>query len=652
MLFFQLMLLAGYVYAHLIVTYLSRKWQVTLHIVLLAVSLLFLPITPSDAWKPDGHGPPLPQISLLLVSTIGLPFLILAASAPLMQAWFTYARPGRSPYRLYALSNAGSFLGLLSYPFVIEPSVGLNDQTVLWSAVYAAFAMACAGSAILTLGNAKTERRLSKATVPRAQMPGNDRVMIVLLSAVGVVVLLSTTNQLCKDVAVVPLLWILPLTLYLASFIVAFGRPGWYLRSVWAIVLILSISSVVYLLHQDNSEFEVYLGVQVLVYSTVVFACCMVCHGEIYRLRPATENLTSFYLAISVGGALGGIFVNLIAPVIFLGYWEFHASLVATILLLSYRAAKGGSTLHARFRKVPLGAVLLPACLVIAYFLAAHVRLQQEESIVTRRSFFGILRVYEYDVDTPDHIRSLYHGRIGHGDQFRHGDARKAPITYYGPDSGIGVAIAAQRAFLEQTGLSGGIRMGVIGLGAATIAAYAKPGDTLRFYEIDPEVTKIAREYFTYLADAKTRVDISHGDGRITLERELAAGRENAFDVFVVDAFSGDAIPVHLLTIEALELYRRHLSADGIIAFHISNLHFDLRPVVRALAEESKMDSVWIPDAGNGDGEDPNDWMLLTASESIHRALREHAEEWPDNHTQDALWTDDFANLLGVLWHK
>ena len=642
MLFFQMMLLAGYLYTHLIVSRLSVRRQVLLHMFMLVFSLVFLPITPADYWKPKGDGAPLVQIAILLFVTVGMPYIMVSSTAPLIQSWFAKAHPKKSPYRLYALSNTGSFLGLLSYPFLIEPLFGLNNQTLLWSAAYGLFVLVSLWTSITVWQSAKNE--IEYKIPNREERPSSrfDRILWLLLSATGVVVLLAATNQLCKDVAVIPLLWILPLTLYLLSFIVTFGRPEWYYRPFWAVMLMLSITAVVYLLHQEYADVEVGLYIQIFIYSAVVFGCCMVCHGELYRLRPNTKYLTSFYLYISLGGAIGGMFVNLLAPLIFLGYWEFHVSLVATILLLGVCVATDRYIRNHPFLQLVLWSGWAVVLLTTVFFLASHIKGQQEESIATHRSFYGILRVYEYDVGTKDHLRSLYHGRIGHGDQLLDPKFKTLPITYYGSKSGIGVAFQAQRDFLSQQRSHQDMQIGVVGLGTATIAAYTNDVDNLRFYEINPDVTDIARRYFSYLSDAKSTIKVVPGDARLSMERELRNGQINQFDLLAIDAFSGDAIPIHLLTREALALYRRHLTSDGLLAIHISNLHFDLRPVVRALATDAGMRSIWISDNGDGQGEDPNDWVLLTNNKSVYDAVQAQAELWPEDNMRELLWTDDF----------
>ncbi|HSG91863.1 MAG TPA: fused MFS/spermidine synthase [Pseudomonadales bacterium] len=648
MLFFQVMLLAGYGYTHLIVSRLTLRRQVLVHLTLLVLSLATLPITPDAGAKPVGGEAALPQILLLLLVTVGMPYTLVSSTAPLLQSWFVRAQAGRSPYGLYALSNLGSLLGLLAYPFVVEPLVGVETQTLLWSGAYLLFVLSSVAIAVRML------RALGRATADAAAAPSGPppsvttRILWLMLSALGVVVLLATTNQLCKDVAVIPLLWVVPLSLYLLSFIVAFGRPQWYLRPLWGGVLACSLAAVLLLLREDFGDGEVHLYVQILVYCTVVFSYCMVCHGELFRLRPPTDRLTSFYLTISAGGALGGVLVALVAPLLFLGYWELHVALVAVPALLLLCALRTPPPGLSR-RWLHLAAGVWGAGLVVALLLLVdQVEEQRAESIYAERSFYGVLRVYEEGEGTRRHYRSFYHGRIEHGGQYLDAQLRRRPTTYYGWNSGAGVAIAAMRGTRARDGSGPGLRVGLIGLGTGTLATHARPGDSFRFYEIDPAVARIAATQFSYLADSSAAIEVVLGDGRISLEREAP----QAFDVLLVDAFSGDGIPVHLLTREAVVLYRSHLDGGGILAIHVSNLHFDLRPVVRALADDAGLGCVWIEDDGDSLGGSGNDWILLYDDAGIGALVQDRAQDWPSGMRTAQPWTDDHAQVLDALWSE
>jgi hypothetical protein len=666
MLFFQVFLLGGYAYAHFLANMFSIRGQVFIHVLLLVCSLLFLPIIPQEHWKFQGPEDPMLRIVALLSVTIGGPFLLISASGPLLQYWFSKAHPTRSPYRLYALSNLGSLLGLLSYPFVIEPHLGLKTQTWFWSWGYGIYAAMCAWAAIPLLQTSTQPGTPARIQASEDDKPKfSDRLLTLLLPACGSVLLLASTNQICRDVAVIPFLWVLPLSLYLGSFIVCFDHARWYDRRVWVPVLMISVASVVYLLHQDYGENEIHVYVQIGIYSAALFACCMICHGELVRLKPPPRYLTSFYLMIALGGALGSIMVNVGAPLLFKGYWEFHAGLIATVLLLGiciFRKTEGVIFLL----PVWAGRLLWMGSLgVLTTFLWWHIQEQQYTSILTKRNFYGVLRVYESDSGTSDAVRALYHGRISHGEQFLDSTRRTIPRTYYGPHSGISLAVQRhpRQVGRDPQGVDTvppGLHVGIVGLGVGTIAAYSRPGDQYRFYEIDPHVDVISQEYFTYRQDAQGKIQIILGDGRISLERELGNNDPQLFDVLALDAFTSDAVPVHLLTKEAFTLYWKHLRPDGVLAVNISNHHVDLSPVVRVLAREVGKQAIWIEDYGEEEEEEvseeerrtyPNDWVLVTSNQEFleDEEIKTHISPWPSEVPREILWTDDYSNLFKVI---
>ncbi len=543
MMFFQLFLLAGYLYAHLIARWLVPRRQVQLHLCLLVVSLLWLPIAPSDSWRPDGAGNPALAIVLLLVVSVGLPYLVLSASGPLLQHWFSLRSPGRSPYRLYALSNAGSLLGLLAYPFVVEPALGLARQTTLWSGLYVGYGflcLLCAGTLLRTTrlqlgtlssalssaasGTARTLSR-SQEVIGRNAASAPRPVLWLAFSGCGSAILLAVTNQVCLDVAVVPFLWVAPLSLYLLSFILCFESSRWYRRGFWLPVWGVSLTALVVLLLRDYSEAEWPLPLQVGIYFAALFSCCMICHGELARRKPLASQLTGFYLAVSAGGAAGGVFVNLVAPWLFQGYWELHAGLMAISLLLGWcvwldRAAWVG------WRRTAFAVGASAWTLALGAALGWHISLQRSNSVEVTRNFYGVLNVYEYAQGTDHHRRELYHGRILHGLQYLAPGRRHLPTTYYDSDSGAGVAILMHPRFE-----SGTLKIGAVGLGVGTIATFGRKGDEFRFYEINPAIERIAREQYSYLADTASTVAVVLGDARVSLERELREGEPQDFDV-------------------------------------------------------------------------------------------------------------------------
>jgi SAM-dependent methyltransferase len=625
MLFFQVLLLAGYAYAHGVA---RRRYQAVVHTVFLIAALATLPIMPAESWKPAGGAEPITRILLLLGATVGLPYFLLASTSPLVQAWFSRARPGANPYRLFALSNLASLLALLGYPLVVEPYLAAREQVSVWSWLFAAFALVCAAVAWRT-PTAQAALVAEEAAPPLAK---RDFGWWLALSATGSVLLLAVTNHLTQNVASVPLLWLVPLTLYLATFIIAFEGGGWYQpRFLWPVLLIALIAMAWLLV---DTEYHYRLALQLGVFLAGLFIGCLFCHGELYRTRPAPRHLTAFYLTVSAGGALGGLFVAVVAPLIFTGYFELGAGLAALAVLAALRFVKVGRIAYATSLLVLLG---VGACATYDGFR------HQRDVVLAKRSFYGVLRVKEYGAPGEDsHLRRLVHGTIMHGEQYLSDAMRRKPTSYYTETSGIAAAIRSKQDHP--------VHVGVIGLGTGTIATYGRPGDVYRFYDIDANVIKIARTEFTFLGDSGAKVETALGDARLTLEREPP---EN-FDVLAVDAFSSDAIPVHLITREALQTYLRHMKPDGIVAFHVSNRFLDLIPVVARLAKELNLHADLIAD--DPDDEDDNfksrsDWVLVSRdakalqAPAIVEAGATPAEDRPEWRT----WTDDYSNLVQIL---
>ncbi len=652
MLFFQVMLLAGYGYAHLSASRLSIRRQAQVHTALLGLTLLLLPITPSGSWKFEpGRNPVLQILGLLLVSA-GAPYLVLASTSPLLQRWFAETGSQRSPYRLYALSNAGSLLAVLGYPVLIEPALGLSRQAIFWSVGYGAVAVLsvlCA-TRVLRLGkspgNAEEDQVQAASTASPA---ASARILWIALSACGSLMLLATTNQLCLDVAVVPLLWILPLSLYLLSYVFCFQSPKWYSRKWYFILLAAGFAWICYVLHQGVFAD---LRLQIASYSVVLFVSCMVCHGEMVRLKPAPSHLTAFYLSIAAGGALGGATAALIVPSLFQGYWEYHLGLVLTALLIMIVIfLDPGSPLH-RGRRLWAWMGMYLGFVSLAAALYLNVEEAKRDSVAQIRNFFGVLRVRAEEIGNPDKARrTLMHGRIEHGFQFLSREKRYWPTSYFGPQSGIGIAIRFHPARAAISSGPGNLSVGIVGLGTGTIAAYGEPGDHIRFYEINPAVIELSEKYFTYRKDSAALVEVVPGDARLEMERECRSGSAPKFDVLAVDAFAGDAIPVHLLTRECFRTYRCHLKDDGILALHISNRYFDLNPVIRGQVEEGES-FLGIYSAGNDmQGTDACDWVLLTRNRRFleNPDVRKVAVPWSNDDPKPVLWTDDYSNLFRLF---
>jgi hypothetical protein len=608
--FFQTALLAGYLYAHL----LERRW---VHGVLLAVALLFLPVMPGERWKPSGAGDPAWQILAMLTVVLGLPYFLLSATSPLLQKWL--AQDGSEPYRLFALSNVGALLALASYPLWIEPHSATRSQDFFWSCGFAAFALLCAVAAWL----AKPGVSVVNETTPRR----GSSIPWLLLSAAGSMLLVSTTNQLTQNVAAVPFLWILPLAVYLLSFIICFESPRWYQRGLFLRLLAIALASLAYALY--DVDFSVAIVVAIPLFTVGLFIACMFCHGELSRLKPDASRLTAFYLMIALGGALGAIFTGLIAPHVFTGIHEFPLSLFLVAALAAWINWQEGLT--ARLLWITVSVAMMAA-------LIAEVHSYQKDALVMTRSFYGSLRVVE-SIRGEGKSRTLYHGIVQHGAQYLDPAKRDEPTMYFGPQSGAGLAL--------RFCCDGPKRVGIIGLGAGTLAAYGKPGDTFQFYEINPQVIGLAKSHFTFLSDSKAAINIVTGDARLSLERETSP----PYDVFLADAFSGDAIPVHLLTQEAFALYLRHLKPSGILAVHISNQYLDLAPVVAQLASVHGLTArLVLSEKDDAHLYARAEWILMTRDASFFKRPEIAAAATiivPRPGLR--LWTDDYNNLLQVF---
>jgi hypothetical protein len=631
MLFFQSLLLAGYAYAHAANTKLGPRSQAAVHTVLLALALATLPIAPGESWKPLGTAEPITAILLVLTATVGLPYLLLASTSPLLQAWFARARPGADPYRLFAVSNLASLLALVGYPLVVEPYFGNREQVVWWSVLFAIFAVVCAGLAwFVSSGSSSAGNPQDAEATPPPDR--SDYLLWLALSATGSVLLLAVTNHVTQNVAAIPLLWLAPLTLYLLTFILAFEGRGLYrVEILWSLVLAW-LAGMAWLLVDTRFQFDLWM--QIGMFLSGLFVGCLFCHGELYRARPAARHLTAFYLTVSAGGALGGLLVAVVAPLVFNAYFELGLALVALAVLAAVRFAPVNRL--ARWASL---AVLLAVSACAAYDGSHFLK----DVRVSERNFYGVVRVKEYGAPGDSYyLRRLVHGVIMHGEQYMEGERRHEPTTYYLPSSGIGLAIAAAQA-------RGPVKVGVIGLGTGTLAAYGREGDAFRFYDINPKVEEIARRLFFYLSDSKARVDVVLGDARLNLEREPDQG----FDVLAVDAFSSDAIPVHLITREALALYQRHMNARGVIAFHVSNRFLDLPPVVGRLAREQGLAVTLVSDEGKDADDDrtKTDWVLIARDPAALQAkpIRDAAPAPPAEHPGWRTWTDDYSNLVQIL---
>ncbi len=630
--FFQTALLVGYLYAHLLVRRLGARAQGTLHLTLLAGSLAVLPLAPDPSWAPEGAGAPAARILALLATAIGLPYAVLSATSPLLSAWYAGRTGDPLPYRLYALSNAGSLLALVAYPFLVEPAVSVRAQALGWSAGYAAFAALCA---LVAFGVARRDTPPVAATGAAAPAPPLAvRALWLALPAFTSALLLAVTAHLTQNVAPIPFLWVAPLALYLLAFVLAFAPGHWYRPWLaWPLLAAALVAMAAALAHDGPG---VPLGVLVPLFAAGLFLCCLVGHGELARLAPHPSRLTGFYLAISLGGALGAAAVALGAPVWLPADIELPLLLggFAVVVPLAARAARPGP--FGPVRWALLGGALAGA-LALALSLGETAHESAGDARVLVRNFYGTLRVAD-----GFGVRLLHHGAITHGTQLLDPQLAGRPTTYYSPDSGVGRAL---RAAAERPGL----HVGVVGLGAGTLAAYGRPGDRYRFYEINPLVVRLAETEFTYLGDTPAAVEVVLGDARLSLARE----RRQRFDLLAVDAFTSDAIPVHLLTREALALYLDHLADGGILAVHVSNRHLDLAPLVRRTAETLGV-HVTMVDAYGAAPDDPgaygSTWVLIArrAEALAHPLIREAAAPVPARPDLRP-WTDDYSNLFQIV---
>ena len=610
MLFFQTLLLGGYAYAHWIASRTSPRTQGRLHMGLLALSLLALPIDPrAEMWSGGAIEDPTETILLLLLVTAGLPYLMLSATSPLVQRWFALAQPEKSAYRLYALSNAGSLLALLSYPLVVEPTLSVHAQSLLWSAGYAVFVVAC-GLCAWGASQGSSAAPTPAAVQPKQKIDGARLTMWLALSACGSILLLATTNQLSQEIAVVPFLWILPLSIYLVSFILTFDSDRWYRPRIYGYLLAVAVPGACAAMSAGGL---LPLGLQILLFSLALFAGCMSCHGELVRSRPSVEQSTVFYLAIAAGGALGGVVVALLAPRIFPGYWEYPLALAAACLLTLIAWVRAGAWSPSLRPEALLGP---PPALLLGLFTVGYAFAVQatEPAVAVARNFYGVLRVSE-ETDANGRFRILTHGRTEHGTQYLDPKLRFVATTYYGDQSGAALAIERSPKRLRGEPL----RIGVVGLGAGALAVYGRARDQVRFYEINPEVVSVARSHFTYLSDSAAEVAVVVGDARIRLEEEIETELP-LFDTLIVDAFSSGAIPIHLLTAEAGEAYARRLTESGLLVFHISNRFLDLEPVLLGMAEHLGMRALYTESgAAASIGAKESSWILLTRDEAFLR---------------------------------
>ncbi|MBV8845610.1 MAG: fused MFS/spermidine synthase [Bryobacterales bacterium] len=636
LLFFQLVLLGGYFYAHLLIRYFSPKRQLQVHGPLLALSLITLPIIPSAYWKPSASGDPTLNILLLLGATVGLPYMLLSSTSPLLQAWYLRAKKGAIPYRLFALSNFGSMLALLSYPLLIEPRLTLGTQARSWSAGYALFALVCAFAGWRSASSISgAEVREPNDTAAGTPPSAASMVFWVALGACASVLLLSTTTLLTQNVAPIPLLWVVPLSIYLLSFIFCFEGHV-YQRFIFLPLLIAALALYPYAMYKSENNEDI--GKMIAALCAALFVCCMVCHGELALRKPHPRYLTQFYLMVSIGGAAGGFFVAFLAPHVFPTYMELPIAVGGCALLAAFALwnddAGGPRPIWVRYSML----ILVAGFLV---YLGRNERADQKYYILNARNFYGVLHVRDDPpTDNTPAVRVLVHGTINHGTQLLVPNGGRIPTSYFGRGTGIARAIAAK-------GDHGPIRIGILGLGAGVTASLARAGDTLHYYEINPLVPQIDSKMFEFFRACPADKHIFLGDGRLVLERLPS----EQLDFLAMDAFTSDSVPIHLLTREAYQIYVRHLKPDGVLAINISNRYMDLEPVVTKGAQDIGWSGVTVyDDASLEPFYTSSTWMVLSPKREFfnHQYFQDPSVEPMKATPGFRAWTDDYSNIVKI----
>jgi hypothetical protein len=628
--FFQTALLLGYLYAHWLGRRRSARTAVVLHIVLLVLaSALLVLVAQPDLSRAADH--PLAAIFLTLTLTIGLPFLLLGSTSPLLQLWLARGQQSGVPWKLFALSNAGSLLALVLYPTVIEPYLALTLQRKAWGTGFGLYAVICA---VIGWQSRAKGAGLAAEPAPAKEGPRSTfraRLLWFLLPAGAAIQLCAVTGHLSQNIAAIPLLWVLPLGVYLLTFIIAFEAPP--LRFIWIVarLLIVLLAALAWML--SKTDVTVPIQISIAFFLAELFFACLFCHVETYALRPAHRSeSTLFYMLIAAGGAAGTIFIGILCPLVFDANYDVALAFLSTAALALIMFWDKG---WAQRLLWGTGTALLLVLVIMLHIVYAR------STLVEERNFYGALRVRESHVPPQaETVRTLLHGTIEHGTQWFAPDFRRSPTTYYATDSGVGLAL---RFCCDDRPRN----IGVVGLGAGTLAAYGKAGDRIRFYEINPLVRPIAEHLFTYLRESGAQITFADGDARISLTQEAPQN----FDVLVIDAFSGDAIPIHLLTTQAMAVYRRHLAPGGMLAFHVSNQYLDLTPEIAALADASGMAARLVDTPPQeARGEYRATWVLVTNNAAFlaQPQVAAFAREIPPKPGLRA-WTDDYSSLLPLL---
>ena len=674
MLFFQTALLLGYYYTYSL-TKLRPRTQAIIHTILLFTCICFIVyfniqkttaiLAPLEYLLPT-HFPPILQAMLLLVTSIGLPYFLLSTTSTLLSKWHYALFPTKSPYPLYAISNTGSLLAIVAYPFILEPLASTKTLAQFWTLFFLLTCLLLIASSVLIFRVAKKENiMLTKSSVKlkrKSNSPPDRKTYIgwLLLAAASSFTLLSTTNILTQSVAPLPFLWLLPLGIYLVTFSASFQQ----LRPVNSTLFALCSLILAPFCFLFTITIVPNFILTVSLFSVFLFCSFMVYHTGLYLKRPHPKHLEKFYLTIALGSALGSALVAIAAPLLLPGLWEFQISLLITLIvslfsLNKYRFPSVAQLntiasfdfhhgIKTKLKAMIVIVILLGSSALFLFFIRlAFQNKNAKHTLTSLRSFYGLVSVKE-SASKSGKIRLLLHGRINHGLQYTEPTKAQASTSYYGLESGAGVALKKYREINKQD--SEKIRMGVIGLGVGTLAIYGQNRDDIRFFEINPDVEYLARKYFTYLNNSLAATDVVIGDGRLLLEAEEQKGAD-PYDVLVLDAFSDDAIPVHVITKEAFMVYKSRLKKNGIIVANISNSYLDLTPVIKQLAIHHEMEYAIISDDGNPTRNlAPSLWAILTTNKSFLNDSVFKDKRIPNSEIKDLkLWTDNYSNLFNVL---
>ena len=627
--FFQTTLLLGYLYAHWVTGCQATTWRRHVYLVTLAAAVVLLiaqRIFPADSGRGSGH--PVSTIFTTLAFTIGLPFLLLSATSPLLQVWLQRAKGGAIPFRLFALSNLGSLLALIAYPFLVEPHLTLKLQRGLWSAGFIVYACLCS---VIARQLPAAPTTVSTEETPLVKSASSKaKLLWFLLPMAAAMQLSAVTSHLTVNIAAIPLLWMLPLAVYLLTFILAFEFPSLYRRGIVVRLLVVMLASLGYAI--SKTDVSLPIGVAILFFLTECFLAGLFCHAEAYALRPEQPTETTlFYLLIAAGGATGTFFIGIASPLIFSANYDLAISFFVTAALAVVVTWSDGW---------PQRLLWSTATALLLYFTFMLHTAYAREAILEVRNFYGTLRIKQMIGPHGGTERMLLNGAIQHGTQLFAPGLTRTPTTYYADDSGIGIA-------LHHCCDTRPRNIAVIGLGTGTIATYGAANDRIRFYEINPLVRPIAQNLFTYLRDSPAQISFADGDARTSLAREAP----QSFDVIAVDAFSGDAIPLHLLTIEAITLYKKHLAPDGVLAFHVSNQYLNLAPEIAKLADAANLQARLIESQPEDSlGAYRATWILLTSSPTFfdQPAVAAAASAVPPD-SRLHVWTDDYSSILPIL---